>query len=460
MTAPFAHELPRRVQLFYASGSVAGATLSQSWSLWLIYFYAPPADAGIAARVPELGGLDGRVVLGLVLTAARLVESLDDPLIGYWTDRTDSRWGRRIPFIVLGAPWWALSFALLFSPPVEGSATANLVFLFIVAELHFLFSNLAGAPMEALLPHIARGPSERVSVATWQVVFGLVGAAIGLSVSSLLQAAFGFQAMAITLAAIALTSRYVALAGSWRYARTDATPSTPGLRLALRQTLANRPFLAFLPSFVLFQVGLQMLTALLPFYVEAVLGGVTFLGFEGAADEGVFTFLLTAAVLLGMLTALPGFARYARRLGKARAYRLAMLGAASAFSLLFVMGFIPGVPRLLQAVVGIFIAGLPTAGVFLFPNIITADIVDYDQTRTDTRREAMFYGTQNLLEKFATAASPLLFALILLAGDSAEHPLGIRLVGPVAGALVLLGYLAFRAYRLDDAPAPPLPTSP
>ena len=442
--------LPKRARVLYASGSMAGNSISQAWALWLIYFYAPPEDADRVMRVPEIGEIDGRVALGLVLTIARLIEAVDDPLIGYWTDRTRSRWGRRIPFVVLGTPWWVLTFILVFTPPVGGSAAANLVYLFVVVELHFLLSNLAGAPLEALLPHLARGDDDRLSVATWQMVFGVTGAAIGLSLSSLLQGFFGFQVMAVTLGLIALGVRYVALIGVWEYAKNDATPSTPGLRDAVLQTLSNKPFLAFLPSFVLFQVGAQMLTALLPFFVDAVLSESTFLGWSGGEDSAVFTFLLTVLVIAGMLAALPWFVRRARARGKASAYRLAMLGATAMFPLLFVAGFIPFVPRLLQALVMIFAVGLPISGVFLFPNIITADIVDYDQTRTNTRREAMFYGTQNLLEKLATAVSPLLFALVLLAGDSADNPLGVRLVGPVAAVLVFIGYLAFRRYSLVD----------
>lgn len=442
--------LPKRVRVLYASGSLAGNSISQAWALWLIYFYAPPGDAEGVIRIPEIGDLDGRVTLGLVLTIARLIEAVDDPLIAYWTDRTRSRWGRRIPFIVLGTPWWALTFVLLFTPPVDGSAVANLIYLFFVAELFFLLSNLAGAPIEALLPHLARRDDDRVSVATWQMVFGVTGAAIGLSLSSLLQAFFGFQVMAVTLGVIALGVRYLALAGVWEYAKSDATPSTPGFKDSVRQTLTNRQFLAFLPSFVLFQVGAQMLTALLPFFVDAVLGDSTFLNWTGDENAGVFTFLLTVLVIAGMLAALPWFAHRARTHGKAAAYRLAMLGATAAFPLLFVAGFIPFIPPLLQALMLIFAVGLPISGVFLFPNIITADIVDYDQTRTNTRREAMFYGTQNLLEKMATAVSPLLFALVLLAGDTADDPLGVRLVGPMAGVLVFLGYLSFRRYSLVD----------
>ena len=84
-----ARELPRLNRLLYASGSLGGNVIARSKDLWLIYFYAPPADADVTPRIPIL-------VLGLLFTVARLIEALDDPLIGWWSDRTRSRWGRRI----------------------------------------------------------------------------------------------------------------------------------------------------------------------------------------------------------------------------------------------------------------------------------------------------------------------------------------------------------------------------
>ena len=428
--------------------------MTQTWTLWLVYFYAPPSDADIPSRIPDIAGVDDRVVLGAVLTAARILEALDDPLIGYWSDRTASRWGRRVPFVLFGTPAWVLLFVLLFLPPAEGAAAANLVFLFFAAQLFYLMSNLAGAPLEALLPSIAPRSDDRLSIAAWQVLFGVLGAVIGLTLSSLLQAAFGFPAMALAVGAIALAFRYASLAGIWGRARADRTPSRAGFGLAIRETFSNRQLLAFLPSFVMFQVGLQMLTAVVPFYVDAVLFDSTFLNWNGEEDSGLFSALLTAVMIGGMLAGVPLFMRLARG-GKAAAYRTAMIAVAIVFPLLFFAGFVPGIPPLPQAVIALFVAGVPVAGVYLFPNVITADIVDDDAARRLTRREAMFYGAQNQVEKLATALSPLLFALVLLAGDSAEHPAGVRLIGPVAGLLVLGGWLAFRRYTLEDTAEPP-----
>ena len=67
------------------------------------------------------------------------------------------------------------------------------------------------------------------------------------------------------------------------------------------------------------------------------------------------------------------------------------------------------------------------------------------------RREATYYATQAMFEKVAGAFAPLLLAILLAVGSSVDNPLGIRLVGPVAGAATLVGYLVFRRYWLPDS---------
>ena len=203
-----------------------------------------------------------------------------------------------------------------------------------------------------------------------------------------------------------------------------------------------------------------MLTALVPFYVSEVLGDIDLFGFTGSDNAGLFTSVLTALIIVGVLAGIPIFAPLARRSGKAAAFRVSMLWSAVALSAFFFMGFLPGIPKLLQALPALFFAGLPLAGVFMLPNIIIADIVDHDEQRNGTRREAMFYGTQNMLEKAATAFSPLLFSVVLLAGDTSEDPLGLRLVGPIAGLLVLGGYLSFRSYTLLEGEPEQLQAAP
>src|SRR5688500_8151497 len=94
---PTAALLPMRTQLLFSMSNIGSEALLQSRNLWLVYYYAPPDDADRTALL-SLG------TVGIVLGAGKLLEAFDDALIGYWSDRTESRLGRRLPFILGATP--------------------------------------------------------------------------------------------------------------------------------------------------------------------------------------------------------------------------------------------------------------------------------------------------------------------------------------------------------------------
>ena len=438
--------LPLAQRLLYASGSLGGNALGRTRDLWLIFFYLGDADGDLERR-------GGAIAIGAVLVVGRLIEAFDDPLIGYWSDRTRSRWGRRIPFVIAATPFMAVLFVLLWMPPNPGETLGNVLFLFAVFWFFNLFSTLSGGPMESLLPEIARRAGDRLSIVTWQVVFGLLGTVLAFVVSGLLKDAFGFVAMAIVIAVVAFVSRYVALAGAWRrsieasraiYAEDrPVEPLSTRLSVwrAVTTCLRNDQFRVFLPSFVLYSVGVQILTGVLPFYAESVLG---------KEEEGTTVAILFGCALGMLAVALPFVVTRARRRSKRQVYGWGMLFAALYFPLFSIAGFLPAIPPMTQAIVYALLIGVALAPAQTFPNALIADITDYDTLRTGERREATFYATQATIEKIAGAAGPGILIALLLLGSTAEDPLGIRLVGPVAGVLTLAGYVVFRRYWLPD----------
>ncbi len=329
------------------------------------------------------------------------------------------------------------------------------LYLFLTLELFFLFSTLSGGPYEALLPEIAPRSADRVAIAGIRVYLGAAGAGLGLVAADALKGAFGFQAMALAMAGLALVARYVGLAGVWRRAAQSREPADITFREALRATFANDQFLSFLPSFVFFQIAIQMLLAALPYYVDNVL----------PEDTWAKVRVLAAAALLAAVATVPAFAAYARRTSKRRAFSTAMLAAAALFPLFAVMGLLPGVSTEVQVLVAVAVMGVPIAGIYLFPAVLTADIIDYDATQTGARREATYYGTQNFVEKLATSLAPGLLLLVLFLGKTRDNPLGIRLVGPAAAVVALAGWFTFRRYDLPDEVEPvvearPVPAAP
>jgi GPH family glycoside/pentoside/hexuronide:cation symporter len=256
------------------------------------------------------------------------------------------------------------------------------------------------------------------------------------------------------------------LAGVWRYARRDIEPVTVPFVRSVLTTFRNRQFVAYLPTFILFNMAISMMTAALPYWIEAVLfkgfaeeiakveaGAPLHLrlpGFSLGVGKGTVAAILTGGAIAVVLLGLPAVYALGGRKGKAWVYRAAMLAGALYLPWVAFMGFVPKVSDFTEGIVFAGLIGVPMAAVFTFPNAIQADIIDYDAVLTGHRREAVYYATQATLEKIASAMFPLILALLLTLGSSPDNPLGIRLVGPASGLACFLGLIAFRAYRLPD----------
>ena len=129
-----------------------------------------------------------------------------------------------------------------------------------------------------------------------------------------------------------------------------------------------------------------------------------------------------------------------------------MLALSLVFPLLFLVGFFPISTSFFQAAAITVFIGISLSGQFIFPNAILADIIDYDTKKTNQRREAIYYGMQNTLQKFSFAIASVIFGVTLsFFGATNENSLGIRLIGPIAGIATFLGYLVFvKLYKLAD----------
>src|SRR5256712_4728191 len=427
--------LPTRTKFLYAASNSGGEALARSRSVWLLYFYAPPSDAGLPKLLPS-------IAVGILLFAGRILGALDEIVVGYLSDRTRSRWGRRIPYVFAGAPLWAVFAFLIFTPPSGGQAVTA-VYLFFMLELLFLFSTVTDGPYSALLPEIAPTSEERVSIQSLKVYLGVAGTAIGLVGSGFIKDAAGFQVMALTMAVLALACRYIGLASVWDRAKLSRTPARMSFREALRATAANVPFRVLLPTVVLFAVAFEMLQAVIPFYVHAVVGKHSWLKPS----------VLLAVAIVAAVVCVPLFVALARRTSKRHAYAMSMLAAGLSFPLLGLAAVLPWLPAQVRILAAGALVGAPIGAHFLFPVPLTADVIDHDSGRTKLRREATYLGAASFVERTATSVAPLLLVLLRLLGDTRGHTLGVRLIGPVGGVIVLAGYFMFRGYNVpDDVP--------
>ncbi len=413
--------------LAYSSGNIGTMLVGQLIPMWVVFFYAPPEGKGmIYAPV---------AAVGLVMLFGRVIDAIADPLVGYFSDKSKSRFGRRIPFIALGTPFLVISWILLFYPPVAATSVINVLYLAVVMGFFWVFFTVVAAPHLALLPEITSTHHQRINLATYLALFGILGLFIAFLGSGYLIGQFGFRVMATVMGVITFISFCFPVIfikeTSWSPSKEVSLPPIK----ALKQCFRNKPFLYYILANGLFFLGFGMVMSVVPFVTTVLMDApVEWAGYA----LGIMT--VVAALFFPLVN------YSAKKFGK-RAVFLATLGFFVIFLfLLSTIGKLPFSPFSY----GVFlfaILGIPLSGLLVLPNAILSDIIDHDETLTGFRREAIYFGAQGLITKTAIGVSVFILTQLLHHfGKTAEEPLGIILIGPIAGVITFIGLLVFLKY--------------
>jgi sugar (glycoside-pentoside-hexuronide) transporter len=433
-----ARRLPAWRKLAYGFGDVIIGMRMTVFQFYLLPFYTD-----VVVLAPWLAGL-GKM-LGLVW------DGVNDPVTGYLSDRTETRLGRRRPFLLLAALPMGLTFALLWSPPAHLGQLAAFLYLFLAYVVLDTFFTLYATPYLALGAELSHDYHERTQLSAARAFFHVVGLFAGGVVPGIVLhrwaaapaagyaiVGFGMGAVMTFVALVtAVLMREVPPAQGAR-----ATLSWRAFSSGMTSTLANRPFRIMIATFALILLGGGLHQTLVPYAFRYWLG----MPERVNAVIGVY---LTASVL-----SLPLWTRLARRLGKDRALRLCMLWATAALALL-PFAFTPGMGGVRLGAV-LVLAGLGNGGWAVLPVAITADIVDHDELRTNARREGAYFGIWTLVMKLAAAlasgvvgVSLQLFGYVPNVAQNATTIAGIKLLyGPVPAAFILTAFLVFRHFPL------------
>ena len=414
-----------------------------------IYFYLPPEGAGLETQVSEEIFLGVLTAYGLARLIGGVVDSLADPIVGHLSDRSTSKLGRRRLFLIVGIVPMVFCPALLFFPPGEPGSFDIFVFLTVVLALYYIFFTVYVAPWFALIPEIARSEADRVIFSRLRAMIGgpivMAYGIIWLAGIDLFKSA-GFDAttavqLVVVLSCLFAFAMCLAPILALDESELAVVPSTMDMKEALGTTVTNRPFMIYLAAQIIFILGMTMTGPAVPYIVRIILG----------RDEG-FAALLSLAMLPGILIGFAFIHVLVNRVGPRNAviWSIVVMG----ISMIPYGLLTPSVPDgpgdlfNLTVIVGLTaIKGLAIAGFMILPTVILGQLIDLDETATGANRAAMYYGVQGLFTKWVYAASAAIMSYLLTAyGRSVEEPMGVLLIGPVAGALCLLGAACYLFY--------------
>ncbi|MBT5604083.1 MAG: hypothetical protein HOJ61_17770 [Gammaproteobacteria bacterium] len=414
-----------------------------------IYFYLPPEGAGLQAWVSEEIFLGVLTAYGLARIIGGIVDSLADPFVGHYSDKSHSRLGRRRIFLIVGIVPMSVIPGLIFFPPGEPGSFSVFVYLTVMLALYYIFFTIYVAPYLALIPEIAKTEQDRVELSKLRAVIGgpiimafgvlwLAGVDVlkdqGMDATTALQTIVVISCIASFLFSICPILAVDEAAFS-------SVHSSMNMREALTKTLSNRPFLIYLSAQIVFILGITLSGPAVPYFARVILG----------RDEG-FAAQLSLAMLPGIIIGFIVIDRIVARFGtKATLVGTVFLLGIPLFPYGFLHPSIPGGPGdqlNLMVIVGLsIIKGFPIAGLMILPTVILGQLIDLDEARTGANRAAMYYGVQGLLTKWVYAASAAIFSFLLSAyGRSAAEPLGVLLIGPVSGSFCVIAAFLYTFY--------------
>lgn len=370
--------------ILYALGMLGLTIPGQMYTAYATFFY------------------NDKMHLPLAMISAGMVfftiwDAFNDPLVGFFSDRTRTRIGRRRPWLLVGAPLFCLFYILFFTPPAGLNTIPLAIYFTVFLMLLETMGTVTGTNYHSLFPELFKGKKDRTFANALRQALQLVGMIIGVSMTPMLAEWFGYPATAAFLSILGMSLLVISTLSSHEdpnFVETDA----PGLKESMLAVAKNRNFWTVAFANFFYQATAGLLLAAIPFFVKYALG----------LRDGDATFL-TAAVFITAIPAMILWAKLINRYGTLRMWRIALafLGV-SVVPLFFVKSLVGAMA--FGAFIGIGISGV-TANI----DLINAKIIDADAAKSGLRREGIYISAISFLIRFSGFIRSLIFLVITLA---------------------------------------------
>jgi GPH family glycoside/pentoside/hexuronide:cation symporter len=378
----------------------------------------------------------------------RTWDYINDPLIGFYTDRVRSRWGRRRPFLLFGFIPFGLMFAMMwYRPPTD----SQFLLAAYYALAYFLFDTsytFVTMPYSALTPELTQDYDERTSLTTYRMAFSIIGSLVAFVVPLMIIGTMRPEnsgrifTMGIIFGAACALPLLLTFFGTRERSEYFAQ-SQPSLRESLRAVWRNRPFLFAAGIFLFTWTAADVIQAFLLFFLKYRMN------LEAQSD------LIMGAIFITALLVLPLWNWISRKTDKRKAYIAGMIFLSVIMIALIFLNPSAGVPMVLSMAI---LAGIGVSAIHVLTWAIIPDAVEVDELTSGQRHEGIFYSLVSLFKKIASSiAIPLTLLVLQWSGYVSNAPtqkpsaiLAIRiLIGPVPSVLLLGGILFAVFYPLS-----------
>jgi len=384
----------------------------------------------------------------LAIFIGRTWDYVNDPIIGFLSDRTRSRWGRRRPYLLFGAVPFGVAFAMMWFRPATGSDNWLVVYYAVAYLIFDAAVTVVYMPYVALTPDLTQSYDERTGLTSYRMAFSILASLIAFVIPAMIigefrpESARRFVIMGVVFGGISIVPILLTFSGT-RERSAYIQQSRPGFGASLRAAVRNRPFIFSAVMFLLTWISIDILQATLLFFIKHGLNR------ESQSD------IIMASVFVTALAALPVWLAVSKRWDKRKAFVVGLSFWAIVQVILILLGRTAGMPLIVSVCV---LAGIGVSAAHVLPWSIIPDAIEWDEWNTGSRHEGMFYSIVTLTQKVASSIAVPLTLLVLelrgyLPGGESQPPEAIRairvIVGPVPAVLLLAAIVFALFYPLD-----------
>jgi len=382
-------------------------------------------------------------LVAIILFVGRSWDYVNDPIVGFLSDRTRTRWGRRRPFLLFGALPFALSFILLWLSP-NFSQTGLIIYYSLGYIVYEAMATIVYMPYYALTPELTEDYDERTQLTSFRMLFNILGSliayifpmmVIGSMVPENTKRVVLMSVIAGAVAATPLIGVFLGTREKKEYISEEKPKFIPSLKAAFK----NRPFVFGAGIYLLTWMTILVVETNLLLYIKYIIQR------EGQSS------LIMASIFVTAILALPLWNWASKHWNKRLAYIIGIAFWAVVMMLLIMVSSETPFWVILTLCV---MAGIGVSAAQVLPWSIIPDAIEWDEWKTYERHEGMFYSLITLLGKIANSvAVPLSLVVLEMTGYQAgttDQPgsalRGIRLlIGPIP-ALLLIGGIVFAIF--------------
>lgn len=426
--------LPAWRKWMYGSGDLGFSLTSTIIAAYFLFFLT--GVVGVRAGVASIAILIGKTW-----------DYINDPLFGYISDHTRTRWGRRRPFLLFGPIPYAIIFALMWwRPPLQGEV-ALVIYYAVVYVFYDAAATLIYMPYFALTPELTSDYDERTSLVSLRAFFSIFGSLLAFSLPEMIVQGFtpdhatSVLKMGLIFAVISAIPMYVVFFGT-RERPEFMQQEQPGLWQSIKDSVQNRPFIFGTVIYLFTWATVDILQTVLIFFITYVV--------MRESD----TTVIMATIFIVAILALPLWTWISRHMNKRLAYIIGMLFFTAV--LLVLINLTPTTP--LSIILGLCVlAGIGVSAAHVIPWAIIPDAIEVGELKTGSRHEGTFYSLISLAQKVASSiAIPGAGLLLEVSGyipNSIQQPAsaiqGIRLLtGPIPAVMMFIGIVFAILYPL------------